>query len=53
MAGLQCVCGDVFMASCDIESSSYTFAWILLMLSLAMECDDDSESDDEANPMYT
>ena len=61
MAGLECVCGDVFRAQCDVEPSGCTYAWILLMLSVAMhawrccalECDDDSESDNETNPMYT
>ena len=61
MAGLECVCGDVFRAQCDVEPSGCTYAWILLMLSVAMhawrccalECDDDSESDDETNTMYT
>ena len=55
MAGLECVCGDVFRAQCDVEPSGCTYAWILLMLSVAMhawrccalECDDDSESDNE------
>ena len=27
MAGLQCVCGDVFTASCDIEPTGCTFAY--------------------------
>ena len=61
MAGLECVCGDVFRAQCDVEPSSCTFAWVLLMLSVAIHawqccahgCDDESESDDETNPMYT
>ena len=53
--------GDVFRAQCDVEPGGCTFAWILLVLSVAIhawrccafECDDDSESDDETNPMYT
>ena len=61
MVGLECVCGDVFRAQCDVEPSGCAYAWILLMLSVAMhawrccalECDDDSESDDETNTMYT
>jgi hypothetical protein len=59
--GLECVCGDVFCAQCDVEPSSCTVAWILLMLSVAMhawrccalDCDNGSESDDETNTMYT
>ena len=41
MAGLQCVCGDVFTASCDVEPSGCAFAWLLLLLSVvahAMRC---------------
>ena len=33
MAALQCVCGDVFTASCDIEPTGCTIAWLLLLLS--------------------
>ena len=48
-------------AQCDVEPSSCTVAWILLMLSVAMhawrccalDCDNGSESDDETNTMYT
>eukprot|EP01043_Picozoa_sp_COSAG02_P054964 COSAG02_NODE_6306_length_3665_cov_51.234997_1_plen_84_part_00 len=61
MAGLECVCGDVFRAQCDVEPSSCAFAWILLMLTVAIHAwrccaldgDDGSESDDETNTMYT
>eukprot|EP01043_Picozoa_sp_COSAG02_P006284 COSAG02_NODE_177_length_31154_cov_32.205152_32_plen_162_part_00 len=28
LAALQCVCGDVFTASCDIEPTGCTFAWV-------------------------
>ena len=60
MVGLECVCGDVFRAQCDVEPSGCTYVWLLLMLSVAMhawrccvlECDDDSESDNETNPVY-
>ena len=61
MTNLECVCGDVFRAQCDVDPSSCTFAWVLLMLSVAihawrccaLESDDDIDSDDETNPMYT
>ena len=61
MAGLECVCGDVFRAQCDVEPSGCTYALILLMISVAMhawrccalDCDDGSESDDETSTMYT
>ena len=57
MVGLECVCGDVFRAQCDVEPSGCAYAWILLMLSVAMhawrccalECDDDSESDERVS----
>ena len=32
MAGLQCVCVDVFTASCGIEPTGCAFAWILLLM---------------------
>ena len=59
MAGLQCVCGDVFTASCDIEPTGCAFAWLLLLLSAVVhtmhycrgdECESD---DDEPNTMYS
>ena len=60
MAGLQCVCGDVFTASCDVEPSGCAFAWLLLLLSAvahAMQhcATDEYESDDEdrTNTMYS
>ena len=61
MAGLECVCGDVFRAQCDVEPSGCTYAWILLALSVAihawrccaLDCDDDSESDGTNTTMYT
>ena len=34
MAGLQCACGDVFTASCDIEPTGCALAWLLLLLSV-------------------
>ena len=33
MAGLHCVCGDSFMASCDIDPGSCAVAWLLLIVS--------------------
>jgi|EP01044_Picomonas_judraskeda_P037572 hypothetical protein len=60
MAGLQCVCGDVFTASCDIEPTGCAFAWLLLLLSVVVHvmhyCGDEGcESDDENEPstMYS
>ena len=55
---LECVCGEVFRAQCDVEPSGCAFAWILLMLSVAIhawrccvhDCDS-NESDDETNTM--
>ena len=60
MAGLQCVCGDVFAASCDVEPAGCAFAWLLLLLSAVAhamrycttdECD--SSDDDEPSTMYS
>ena len=61
MAGLQCVCGDVFRAQCDIEPASCGVAYLLLVLSAiahVMRCCawcDDEDSDDEecTSTMYT
>ena len=62
MAGLQCVCGDVFRASCDVEPASCAVAWLLVLLSAivhvwrccALEDDaTDTESDDEPTTMYS
>ena len=61
MAGLQCVCGDVFTASCDIEpAESSQIAWLLLAMAaivhMVQRCDWTSDSDDEeseASTMYT
>ena len=64
MAGLQCVCGDVFMASCDIDqdTESCAVAWLLLLVMVhAVRCcawggdDEDPESDGDGEPctMYT
>ena len=53
MAGLHCVCGDVFRAQCDIEPTSCAVAYLLLVLSAiahVMRCcawGDDGDSDDE------
>ena len=60
MAGLQCVCGDVFEASCTVEPSGCVFAWLLLLISAMVHAthyctEDDCESDDECevNTMYS
>ena len=62
MAGLQCVCGDVFTASCDIEpAAGCAIAWLLLLMSavahLVQCCDLASDSDDDecetSTTMYT
>ena len=61
MAGLQCVCGDVFTASCDIEpAESSQIAWLLLVMGaivhMVQRCDWASDSDDEeseTSTMYT
>ena len=59
MAGLQCVCGDVFTASCDVEPTGCAIAWMLLLLSVVAhampycvtdECDSD---EDEPSTMYS
>ena len=56
MAGLQCVCGEAFTASCDIEP----IAWILLLMSAVAHAmhycgGDDCESDEDETPstMYS
>jgi len=63
MAGLHCVCGESFMASCDIDPGSCAVAWLLLIVSTmvhAARCcawggDEGVDSDDEGEPctMYT
>ena len=60
MAGLQCVCGEAFTASCDIEPAGVcAIAWILLLMSAVAhamhycvtdECDSD---EDEPSTMYS
>ena len=59
MAGLQCVCGDVFEASCTVEPEGCAVAWLLFLISVIVdamhwcatdECDSD---DDEVNTMYS
>ena len=34
MAALQCACGDVFTASCEVEPVGCAVAWLLLLLSV-------------------
>ena len=51
MAALQCVCGETFTASCEIEPAGCTVAWLLLLLSAIVHAmhyctTDESESDD-------
>ena len=59
MAGLQCVCGGVFTASCDIEPTGCALAWALLLLSVVAHVmhycgGGDCESDDnEPSTMYS
>jgi hypothetical protein len=58
MAGLQCVCGEVFSASCDVEPAGCAFAWLLLLLSAAAHAiryckGGECESDDEDEPSAT
>ena len=59
MAGLQCVCGDVFTASCDVEPAGCAIAWLQLLMSAVAHAmrycgDDECESDeDEPNTMYS
>ena len=59
MAGLHCVCGDSFMASCDIDPESCAVAWLLLIPSAmvhAARCcawggdDEDTDSDGDGEP---
>ena len=60
MAGLQCVCGDVFTASCDIdEPAGCAIAWLLLLVSVVVHvthyCTNEGyqSDEDEPNTMYT
>ena len=59
MAGLQCACGDVFTASCDIEPMGCALAWLLLLLSVVAHAmhycgGDECESDEDVpNAMYS
>ena len=61
MAGLQCVCGDVFTASCDIEpAAGCAVAWLLLLVSATVHSlhyckGDECESDEDETPstMYS
>ena len=59
MAGLQCVCGEAFTASCDVEPASCAFAWLMLLLSAVVYAmryygADECDSDDEGpNTMYS
>ena len=61
MAALQCVCGDVFTASCDVEPVGCAFAWLLLLMSVVAHavhyCVADGcesvDEDVEPNTMYS
>ena len=57
MAGLQCVCGDVFTASCDVEPAGCAFAWLLLILSAIVHamhyCGGDDSDEEGPNTMYS
>ena len=59
MAGLQCVCGEAFTASCDIEpAAGCVIAWILLLMSAVTHAmhycgGDECDSDDEHSSMYS
>ena len=66
MTGLHCVCGESFMASCDIDqdTESCAVAWLLLLVSAmvhVVRCcawggdDEDSDGDGDGEPctMYT
>ena len=59
MAGLQCVCGDAFTASCDVEPAGCAIAWLLLLMSAVAHAmrycgGDECESDeDEPSTMYS
>ena len=60
MAGLQCVCGEAFTASCDIEpAAGCAIAWILLLMSSVAHAmhycavDECESGDDEPSTMYS
>ena len=59
MAGLQCVCGDVFTASCDVEPTGCTVVWLLLLLSAIVHAmhwcatDECESEEDEPSGMYS
>ena len=60
MAALQCACGDVFTASCEVEPVGCAVTWLLLLLSVIMHAmhwcaTDECESDDDTGPetMYS
>ena len=60
MAGLQCVCGDVFSANCNVEPTGCAVAWLLVLLSAIAHAiryckGDESESDEDDTPstMYS
>ena len=53
------MCGEVFIASCDIEPTGCAIAWLLLLVGVIVHalhyCGDDACSSDEDEPsaMYT
>ena len=58
MASLLCQCGDEFRAQCDEHTSSFSFAWVLLLayvvLHMMYVCTHDDSDDDECeSTMYS
>ena len=58
MASLECMCGDVFTASCQIEPTGSMVAWLLLLLSVILHAhscvgNQHDNDDDEPSTMYS
>ena len=61
MAGLECVCGEVFRAQFDVEPTGCVIAWLFLLISVAVHMvrcactggDDEDDSEDEPSVMYS
>ena len=59
MAALQCVCGEQFTASCDVEPAGCAVAWLLLLLSAIVHAaqwcatDEYESEEDEPSGMYS